>query len=90
MKQHLQLLGFEVRDLVTKRAGVVVSISFDISGCVQGYVTPRADKDGKVADGWWCDTKRLIAITDKPILVSNFVEIPGGTRLPAPPSKTAP
>ena len=91
MKHHLELLGHTVRDVVSDRIGVVVSISFDLSGCVQGYVAPKADKDGKVADGWWCDTKRLIPTSKKPVTpVASFEQVPGGTKLPAPASKPAP
>jgi len=91
MEHLLALLGFQVRDSVTQRTRVVVSISFDISGCIQGYVMPQADKDGKVSDGWWCDTKRLTATAETPVVARpTFEVIPGGTALPAPASKPAP
>ena len=83
MKHHLQLLGHQVTDRVTKRKGVVVSISFDLSGCVQAYVQGEADKDGKATDGFWCDTKRLKQDSTKTVQpVSNFDVVPGGSNLP--------
>lgn len=88
MERHLALLGFAVEDVVTGLVGIVVSISFDLSGCVQAFVTPRADKEGKVATGFWVDTKRLKATSDELVTpVASFEQIPGGTALPPHPSK---
>lgn len=91
MQHHLKLLGHEVRDVVTGRTGVIVSVSFDLSGCIQGYIQPAAGKDGKVSDGIWCDTKRLKALKSKPVqLVPEFDDVSGGSDLPGHPTMAAP
>ena len=88
---EINLLGHTVRDVVTGREGVAVSVSFDLSGCIQAYVQPKADKEGKLPEGFWCDTKRLNSVTKKPVgLRGGFEGIDGGTSLPAPASKSAP
>src|SRR5256885_6644880 len=60
--KHLELLGYQVRDVVSGFTGVVTSISFDLYGCVQGLVTPPViEKEGKKSgDSGWFDTKRLV------------------------------
>lgn len=68
MNDFLKLLGFEVKDAVTKFNGVVVSITFDLYGCVQAYVMPKADKAGKIGDGCWFDVKRLTKTSTAPVM----------------------
>ena len=49
IKKHLDLLGLKVKDRVSDFEGVVISISFDLYGCVQADVRPfTTDKDGLV------------------------------------------
>ncbi len=84
MQQHFALLGFKVRDKLTGLEGIVVSIAFDISGCVQGLVSPPA-KDGKAGDVYWFDTKRLTALSKTPAMAApSFEIVPGGHALPKP------
>lgn len=59
VETHLNWLGHEVVDAVTGFVGVVTSMSFDLSGCVQAFVKPKIDKDGKMPDGHWFDIARL-------------------------------
>jgi hypothetical protein len=88
MEQHLELLGFRVRDIVSGMEGVVTSISFDLYGCVQAVVNSGLDKDGQPAEGRWFDTKRLIPISKKPVMaIPTFDIVPGGQRLPKYPSQ---
>jgi hypothetical protein len=68
MDEYLKLLGFEVRDAVTKFTGVVVSVTFDLYGCVQAYVIPKTGKDGKIGDGQWFDHKRLTTVSRGPVM----------------------
>jgi len=90
MKEHLKLLGFTARDVITGTKGVVTSISFDLYGCVQAIVTPPVDKDGKQPDLRWFDTKRLTAVGDEPVMaVPCFTAPPGGQNLPAHPTQPA-
>ena len=58
-----ELLGMKVQDKVTGAKGVVSSISYDLYGCIQAVVVPPVDKDGKKAEGWWCDVARLKTTT---------------------------
>jgi len=88
MREYLKTLGFKVVDSVTGFKGVVTSISFDLYGCVQAIVTPEADKDGKIEESRWFDTKRLIIASKKPVMpIPTFETIPGGQDLPIYPSK---
>jgi hypothetical protein len=68
MDKYLELLGYEVKDAITKFTGVVVSVTFDLYGCVQAYVIPKADKTGKIGDGNWFDHKRLTKVSSNPVM----------------------
>lgn len=60
VKENLDLLGFVAQDKVTGCEGVVTSISFDLYGCIQAVLSPKADKDGKRPDSAWFDVCRLV------------------------------
>lgn len=62
----LELLGFRVTDRITKFKGVVTSVSFDLYGCIQAFVSPDLDSDGKIRDGYWFDCVRL-DVDDGPV-----------------------
>lgn len=64
MNEYINLLGKKVKDRVSGLTGVVTSVCYDISGCIQGWVNPGVGADGKLLDGGWIDTKRLV-VTDK-------------------------
>lgn len=84
MKQHLALLGMQVRDRVTGFSGIVTSICFDLYGCVQVVVVPDAGAKNELADGRWFDEKRLEVTGDKPVMeVPTFEVIPGPAAKPA-------
>jgi hypothetical protein len=68
VEKHLQLLGMRVVDRVTKFAGVVSSISFDLYGCIQVVVNPGLDKDGKPMESMWFDVSRLEVKSAKPVM----------------------
>ena len=68
VKEHLQLLGKRVVDRVTRFEGVVISISFDLFGCVQALVDPGVDADQKIKDRYWFDMNRLSIITKEPVM----------------------
>lgn len=85
MKEQLRLLGLKVRDKVTRFEGVATSITFDLYGCVQAYVTPPQGKDGKMPEGYWFDSHRLEIVSSKPVMKQpSFVEEKGGQPLPSP------
>ena len=47
IKEHLEMLGYRVRDKVTGYEGVVTTIGFDLYGCIQATINPGVGKDGK-------------------------------------------
>lgn len=70
--KSLDLFGYIVRDRITGFTGVVTSVSFDLYGCVQAWVTPQVDKDGKNREGGWYDAKRLAIDGDRVMPRPNF------------------
>ena len=74
VEKHINaLLGFKVKDRVTGLSGVVVSIGFDLYGCIQAIVNPGLDKDGKPQDTYWFDINRLEVISpDRVMPLPNF------------------
>ena len=57
---HLGMLGKTARDKVTGFSGVVVSVAFDLYGCVTALIHPGLDKDGGMREQQWFDVSRLI------------------------------
>ena len=64
IKNHLALLGHIMRDKVTSFQGVVVSVSFDLYGCVQAILNPGVDNDGKLQEKSWFDVNRLEKVSE--------------------------
>ena len=60
MKKYFDLLGYPLRDKVTGYAGVGVSLSFDLYGCVQVFLAPPVNGKGEVPEGRWADVSRLV------------------------------
>jgi len=87
IKKHLGLLGFKVKDKVSDFKGIVISMSFDLYGCIQADVRPTGlDKSGKLVGGHWLDVSRLEVISKTPVMeVPNFEwgEIAEGKKGPA-------
>ena len=80
MKEHLSLLGFTVRDVVTGISGVCDSVCFDLYGCVQASIKPQVDpaKPWELPISFWFDTKRLTKISDHPVMETpTFEVVPG-------------
>jgi hypothetical protein len=72
--KHFVLLGVKVEDKVTGFKGVVVCVSFDLYGCIQGLVNPGQYKDGKLMDQLWFDVNRLSVKSREPVMTRpNFV-----------------
>ena len=83
-ENHLNLLGMEVKDKVTKSSGVVSSVSYDLYGCIQALITPPVAADGKRENSHWYDVNRLTITGKKPVMkVPDFIKIPGPARKPA-------
>lgn len=74
IKKHLDLLGYKVKDKVSDFEGVVISMSFDLYGCIQADVRPMGlGKDGKLVGGHWMDVARLKVVSKKPLMdIPNF------------------
>jgi len=67
--KHLDLLGLEVADKTTDFKGIVISICFDLYGCIQADVRPKKlNKEGSVQNGYWLDINRLKIINKKPAM----------------------
>ncbi len=84
-RTYLKMLGYQVRDRLTGLRGVVTSVSFDVNGCVQGFVTPPVDEKGEPRPGRWVDWKTLSIMDNRPVVEQpDFVDVPGGRDLPPP------
>lgn len=72
MQRHLALLGWAVKDKVTGFTGTVSTIGFDLYGCVQAIVQPKAvfESNGtqKLDESRWFDVSRLEKIGDEPVM----------------------
>lgn len=84
IENELSLLGRRVRDKITQTEGVITSVAFDVSGCIQGLVVRGNGPDGKSLDPGWYDTKRLQVLSDPIVPQPTFVQVPGGQELPIP------
>ena len=94
-EHHLDWLGKTVRDKITKAEGVVVSICFDLYGCVTADVKPnKAENTEDAHKGVWLDVVRLIDLKKPRIMeIPNFgvskehrhgTDQPGGASVKSP------
>ena len=65
---HVDLLGKTAKDRVTGFQGVVITVAFDLFGCVQAVIRPPADKDGKLNDAHYFDVNRLEIVDQKRVM----------------------
>jgi hypothetical protein len=72
--RHIKLLGLKAKDKVTGFGGVITTLSFDLYGCVQVVITPKAiTSTGKMEHGQWVDITRLELKSKKPVMeIPNF------------------
>lgn len=68
IEKHMSILGKSVKDRVTGKTGVATSIAFDLYGCIQVILTPKADKENKTGDGHWYDIRRLEITDNVPVM----------------------
>jgi hypothetical protein len=81
IQKSLSLLGHEAIDIITKKKGVITSMSFDVSGCIQALIVPKQNKGEDKS--FWVDTKRLKNICKNPVMIQpDFSIVPGGEFLP--------
>lgn len=72
LMKHIDMLGHEVEDVVTGFKGVVTTMSYDLYGCIQAIVTPKASKDGSYPQGTWFDVNRLKVTSKKRVMEIPF------------------
>lgn len=68
MLPYLDLLGKKVKDSITGIEGTVINVSYDLNGCIQAIIHPGLDKDQKIAETHWMDTKRLKVLDHTPVM----------------------
>lgn len=90
VEDSLSWLGLRVGDKLTTFTGIISSISFDVSGCIQGYVRPEECKDGKMAEGYWLDLNRLEILSPNQIIKPCFHGIEMANKVNGPENKTDP
>ena len=57
-RESLGFLGKRVTDKATGLTGVITSISFDLSGCIQANIQPKV-VEAKNPTGTWTDLNRI-------------------------------
>lgn len=74
ISETIDLLGRKATDKVTGAAGVIISVSFDLFGCVQAAISPPAKEGKRDDDTRWYDSNRLVVDTEAPRVmeVPNF------------------
>lgn len=70
IEQTLDLLGYRVKDKITDFVGVVVSVTFDVNGCIQAIIKPKVDKDGKTRYPEVIDVQRLELLPDERVVTA--------------------
>jgi hypothetical protein len=65
----LDMLGHRATDRVTGFTGVISSMCFDLYGCIQVLLTPKAKDDAdKIEQGPWFDVNRLQLLDEAPVM----------------------
>lgn len=68
VEQHLNLLGKKVEDKVTGLRGVIVSVAFDLYGCIQVVLDPGVKSPGELGDSRWFDVNRIVVTSEAPVM----------------------
>lgn len=86
---HIDLLGHQCTDKVTRVNGVITSICFDLYGCIQALVQPlpAENKDGTLKTSLWFDVGRLEIEPSKVMKTPDFVSGYPATGLKGPAQK---
>lgn len=64
----LAYLGRKYRDRVTGFSGIAATVSFDLYGCVQVWLTPPVNEKGECPVGRWFDIDRLTCVDEVPVM----------------------
>lgn len=67
--ETIDLLGRRAEDRVTGQSGVITSVCFDLYGCVQVVIQPRAKPDGEMPSGHWFDIGR-VKVSDESVMAA--------------------
>jgi hypothetical protein len=67
-QKHLGILGLRVVDSVTGYTGIATTVAFDLYGCIQVFINPGLDKDGKLKEGNWFDIARFEVVNNTPVM----------------------
>ena len=68
VQQHLDNLGKTGRDKVTGLEGVIDSLCFDLYGCIQYMIKPKAKENGELVNSYWIDVTRVEVINDERVM----------------------
>jgi len=68
LEKHVNKLGYRCRDRVTGLEGVIVTVGFDLYGCIQAIVHPGKDKEGDLKETIWFDIERLEIISKDTVM----------------------
>lgn len=60
IEDHISKLGMTGQDRVSGVVGVITSVDFDLYGCIQYLITPKAKETGESVDSRWCDVTRIV------------------------------
>lgn len=69
-KQSINYLGRKAKDKISGSVGIIISVCFDLYGCIQVVLTPgKIAKDGKeVSSIGWIDINRIEIMKGKPVM----------------------
>jgi len=77
-------LGKKVKDVVTGLTGIATGKAEYLNGCVQIFIEPKLNKDGK-ANGHWIDEVQVKDVGPGVNVISRKqIKSPGGPRWNAP------
>lgn len=69
VNETIELLGLHGKDRVTGFEGVISTVSFDLYGCCQIVLVPKAKKnEGKLENGLWFDVNRVEITSAKRVM----------------------
>lgn len=72
IQNTIQLLGLTAKDKITGIEGVIDSVCFDLYGCVQVSIAPKAKPDGDIPSGRWFDVSRVDTTDQRVMPVPGF------------------
>ena len=80
-------LGDVVRDIITGYTGIIVGVTFYLTGCTHyGILNQELDKDGNIRDWVWLDGSKLelVEIKESTKATINITGHSGGPSVNAP------